>query len=459
MPRVRWLAVAVAVALVPLTACNRTPAPEGAAETPPGTGTPATAPARSYTDQDISDAYIYLLSRLLVLRQQQLDLKEGFKWNEIVHRKPGAVDWPNPNLDVAYSEAWIAVDENSCTIVTVPKITGRYYTVQFLNGWGETLANINERTQRAHPNGEFAVCLKGANVQLPANATRIDLPVKYARVLARVELGDDWKGAEALQHQFAFKATGTPALPTLPTIPSFDMDKLPGVEAFEAAPAVLDSEADLNTGMDAVAAKARAIAEGIKDPAERARVDQVIREKALADFAKASPTIGHGTTKNHWARPAVSGNYKDDWLGRTLVNYAGIWANDMDEVVYYKGNLDATGTQLNGDHVYTLTFPKDDLPEKYANYFWSVIAVDTRHMRVLPNAKNRFLLNRESGLRYNPDGSLTLYFAADKPADAPDGNWLPTPRGQDYRLTFRFYGPKGGVKDGTYFPPPVVKRS
>ena len=59
-------------------------------------------PARR-SDQDISDAYIYLLGRLLVTRQQQLDFQEGFKWNELVHRKPGAVDWPNPNLDVAYS--------------------------------------------------------------------------------------------------------------------------------------------------------------------------------------------------------------------------------------------------------------------------------------------------------------------------------------------------------------------
>jgi hypothetical protein len=59
-------------------------------------------PARS-SDQDISDAYIYLLGRLLITRQQQLDFQEGFKWNELVHRKPGAVDWPNPNLDVAYS--------------------------------------------------------------------------------------------------------------------------------------------------------------------------------------------------------------------------------------------------------------------------------------------------------------------------------------------------------------------
>ena len=37
-------------------------------------------PAR-IADQDISDAYIYLLGRLLVTRQQQIDFQEGFKWN------------------------------------------------------------------------------------------------------------------------------------------------------------------------------------------------------------------------------------------------------------------------------------------------------------------------------------------------------------------------------------------
>ena len=97
------------------------------------------------SDHDISDGYIYLLGRLTVTRQQQLDFQEGFKWNELLHRKPGAVDWPSPNLDVAYSEAWVAVDENSYLQVTVPRITDRYFTVQFLNGWGESLANINER--------------------------------------------------------------------------------------------------------------------------------------------------------------------------------------------------------------------------------------------------------------------------------------------------------------------------
>ncbi len=61
---------------------------------PVETSTPKTQPAR-LNDQAVSDTYIYLLGRLTVTRQQQLDFKEGFKWNELVHRKPGAVDWPN----------------------------------------------------------------------------------------------------------------------------------------------------------------------------------------------------------------------------------------------------------------------------------------------------------------------------------------------------------------------------
>src|SRR5579871_4751199 len=66
---------------------------------------PAANAPPTMTDQQVSDAYIYLLSRLLVLRQQQADFQEGFKWNTLLHRKPGEVQWPNPNLDVAYSEA------------------------------------------------------------------------------------------------------------------------------------------------------------------------------------------------------------------------------------------------------------------------------------------------------------------------------------------------------------------
>ncbi|WP_262297714.1 DUF1214 domain-containing protein [Microvirga sesbaniae] len=416
---------------------------------------PAQAQPAAVSDQEISDAYLYLLGRLLVTRQQQLDFQEGFQWNDLRHRKPGAVDWPNPNLDVAYSEAWVAVDETSCTIVTVPRIDDRYYTVQFLNGWGETLANINERLFPKRPSGDFAICLQGAQVALPADVQRIDLPVKYSRVLARIALGDDWARAVALQHQITFRVTGTPKLPDIPKTPVFALENLPGVEAFDAAETALDGEPDLNPGLEPLQEKVRAIAKAIRDPEQRARVDRAIRTVAFADFARAGPSIGHGTIRNGWARPAVVGAYNIDYLARILINYGGIWANIAPEVMYYRASTDGAGSPLSGDHAYTMTFAKEQLPASFATYFWSVIAVDTRHFRVLPNPLNRFLINEQSKPEYGPDGSLKLYFAAEKPADAPDGNWLPTPKGSVYRLTFRFYGPIGGVANGTYYPPPI----
>jgi hypothetical protein len=84
-------------------------------------------------------------------------------------------------------------------------------------------------------------------------------------------------------------------------------------------------------------------------------------------------------------------------------------------------------------------------------------AVDSTRFRVLPNPLGRYLLNEQTHPQPGKDGSLTLYFAAEKPADAPDGNWLPTPKGEAYRLTFRYYGPLDGVANGTYYPPVLMK--
>ena len=278
------------------------------------------------------------------------------------------------------------------------------------------------------------------------------------RVLLRVALGANWDEAVALQQQFEFRTIGQPALPTIPKTPIFDIEKLLGVEAFEAAEAALDSEADINPGMEQLQAATRAIARAVKDPAARARVDQAIRSKAFADFKKASPTLADGTVENGWVLSSTMGVYGKNWLLRTLVNDGGIWANTMQEVIYYKAFVDPAGNPLSGDHAYKLHFAKDQLPDQYATYFWSVIAVDAAHRRVLPNPQKRYLLNKETRPEYGQDGSLTLYFADTKPKEAPDGNWLPTPKGIGYSLTFRFYRPKGAVEQRTYFPPPLTKQ-
>ena len=114
-----------------------------------------------------------------------------------------------------------------------------------------------------------------------------------------------------------------------------------------------------------------------------------------------------GKAENGWMHPRVIGNYRTDYVMRTITNYAGIWANNSKEVVYF------TGQGLDGSQSYTQTFPKDALPRTKTRYFWSAIVVDGVDYKVIPNSLNRFLLNKQSPLQFDDDGSLTLAFRAE----------------------------------------------
>ncbi|WP_428841137.1 DUF1214 domain-containing protein [Bradyrhizobium pachyrhizi] len=43
--------------------------------------------------------------------------------------------------------------------------------------------------------------------------------------------------------------------------------------------------------------------------------------------------------------------------------------------------------------------------------------------------------------KFNPDGSLTLYFQNESPGADKESNWLPAPKG-DFVLMLRMYWPK-----------------
>ena len=414
-------------------------------------GTAASAQPSRLADRDVVEAYEYMLGRLLVLRQENLDFKEGFKWNQIIHRDPGGVDWANPNLDVIYSEAWIAIDDKSCTLIELPEIKGRYYTVQALNGWGEVTANINERNYPKHPFGKFAFCLKDSKAVLPKGTQRVVLPSKKSRILMRIELGAHPENAIALQKKVTMKATGSPQIDEAVVKPDFPNDKLPGVEAFDKTDQILASERDLNVGMIAVQEQARATAKAAADPAQRARIDEIVRKQAIPLFLGEIPKMGK--LVNGWIRPRALGNYRTDYVMRSITNYAGIWANNSKEAVYFA----AQG--LDGSQTFTQTYPKDALPPSKTRYFWSVVVVDGVDFKVIPNPLNRYLLNKQSPLTLSDDGSLTLVFAPKQPEGIPESNWLPTPNGKKYNLTYRFYGPSKDVADGVYYPPPLVRIS
>ena len=406
--------------------------------------TPALAQAASVSDSDVVEAYDYMLARWLVLRQETLDFKDGFKWNEVVRRGLGGGEPANPNFDTALSEAWIAVDDTSCTLIDLPDIRGRYYTVEIVNGWGEVIDNLNERTYPKHPFGTFALCLDKAKVDLPADAQRIEVAGNTSRILIPIELGADPAEALALQNAITIRATGTPKIDDAVVKPDFVNDKLPGVEAFDQAERVLGSEPDINKGMAEPASKARAVAAAAADPARRAHIDEVIRSQAVPAFFAAIPKMS--LAANGWVHPRLTGNYGQDYLLRSIVDFTDIWANTPWEVVYFHGR------RFDGNQTYTETYSKDALSALKARV-WSVVAFDAGNDRVIPNPLNRFLLDNRSDLKLNADGSLTLVFAPQLPDGVPQSNWLPTPAGQNYDLTYRFYAPAKSLIEGRYFPP------
>jgi len=403
----------------------------------------------------VTDAYVYLLGRAIAIRQEQTDLKEpGVAYNVIKYNPAGSADFVNPNLDVAYLEAWIAVDDQHPVMLDVPEVKGRYYTAQILDEWGEVITNINERNYPEHPFGRFAFVAPGSRAGVPQDAVRIELHSRKAKLLGRVELKTDPAGAMALQKQFKLTPLGKPDVqPAAPMAP-FGNKELIGVELFDDVDAVLASATDVSPIAAQMQAKVRDIGRQAKDPGQRQAIDKLIKEEVVPQFLQYAVTKS-GVFRNNWLATLGTGNYGADYWKRSSANLVGLWANANDEVIYFVATLDADGQPLNGANDYVLEFSAANRPDAVVNAYWSVILVDVPDYRVVKNPLNRFNFNSDSGLRSEPDGSLKILFAAKPNAAVPESNWLPSAPGKGFSLTLRTYVPKDIVKRGEWFPPAI----
>lgn len=409
--------------------------------------------------QTVTDAYTYLLGRLFVIRQEQTDRNgAGFNWNAIKYNPLGSADFVNPNFDVAYMEAWLAVDEHNGALLEVPEVKGRYYTAQILDEWGEVIANINERTFPSKPYGKFAFVKPGSNVKIPADAARIELHSAKAKLLARVEIKGDPEGALALQKQFKVTPLGDIAVTLAPEVASFNNATLLGVEAFDNVDAVLSSAMDVSPIAAQMQQKVRYVASYVaSSPQARTEIDKQVRGEVVPDFV--SHAIGRsGPVHNHWVGGAQTGNYAQNFSLRTVVNYAGIWANTSDEVIYFMPTGDVANRPLDGSKSYVMHFPADSLPSSVVDGYWSIILLSVPDYRVVPNKWNRFNFNSDSKLTKESDGSFNIAIGPEPVAGAPDSNWLPSAPGKPFTLTFRTYVPKDIVKQGKWAPPPITEK-
>jgi hypothetical protein len=63
---------------------------------------------------------------------------------------------------------------------------------------------------------------------------------------------------------------------------------------------------------------------------------------------------------------------------------------------------------------------------------------------------------QNKNLKYNKDGSLTLYAGNKSPGRDKESNWLPAPKGA-FSLYIRAFWGKQGILDGSWIPPGIKK--
>ncbi|EAC3456859.1 DUF1214 domain-containing protein [Listeria monocytogenes] len=412
--------------------------------------------------EDVVNSYVYILGRYLVIRQEKIDLAEkNIGYNILKHNiavtegsNGTTPTFVNPNLEVVYSEAWIAVDENTPVLLEIPKIPNNlYYTAQIVDEWAEIITNINRRNYPEHGFGTYAICLAGSTPKLPEGVLRIDIPSTKAKILTRIEIGSNLAQAVNLQHQFTINSIGTPKVTPVVDIKMFSNKELPGAEIF-----------DLKLLKKALAATDACPQKEVFHPMLE-KIGELI-EKSVTNFdeinmcihQQAIPKFVHflqnfGDAVNGWSSTRAYSNFGSDYWFRATANFGGIWWNSSVEAIYNMLHVDADGITPNGSNEYTLHFEKAQLPELFVDGYWSATIYSKPAYMLVPNDISRYNLGYMSNLAYDSDGGLTLYISANKPADDKLSNWLPAPENQEFTIDLRMYLPKQDVLNGNWVVP------
>ena len=155
---------------------------------------------------------------------------------------------------------------------------------------------------------------------------------------------------------------------------------------------------------------------------------------------------------NNWNRSQHNAAWGVDYYNRAGTSKSNMFDNRPNETQYFYTDFTTDGKKLEGKFNYKITFK--ELPP--VNGFWSMTMYNQHHF-FYPNDLKRYSLGtKNKTLKYNDDGSLTLYAGNKSPGKDKESNWVPAPVG-DFSLYIRAYWGKEGITEGTWIPPVVEK--
>ena len=375
-----------------------------------------------------------------------------------------------PNQDVVYGAAIFALDETP-VVVQVPDFGSRFWVYQVVDIRTDSFAEIGAM-YGTRP-GFYLLAGPDWKGEVPQGITQVfRAKTGTGFVAPRLFMDDTAEDRQAIQATIA----GIDVYPLAQfdgKMKTHDWRKLPALKSptgddgagetkwvfpdkfFDELPAVL-ADAPPLPGEEARYAQVRAVLEAAKrEPAlKAAMIDEATKtEKELVDPVLQFRHWGL-RAGNNWSTTSNNAAFGTDYFTRTAVAKSNILVNSPRETKYFYQDLDSAGARLNGAHSYAVTFAKDQTPP--AEGFWSLTLYDEKHFFV-PNELKRYSLGtKNKGLKYDADGSLTIYVQASPPSEAQRANWLPAPKG-DFSLYLRAYWPKPPVIDGSWTPPTVQR--
>jgi hypothetical protein len=375
-----------------------------------------------------------------------------------------------PNFDTLYSSAWLDLTKEPM-IVAVPDTQGRYYLLPMLDMWTDVFASPGRRTTGTQA-GNYAVVPPGWSGAIPPNVVRIDAPTPYVWIIGRTKTDGpaDYEAVHKIQAGFKvapisrFGQAVEPVVGTvdpgvdMKTPPKIQVDTMPAAKFFAYAAEILKVQPPHITDEPILAQMRRIGIERGKsfdidkpDPAIKTALETAPKD-ALALMAWKVNSLAR--VVNGWSMNTdTMGVYGSYYLKRAIVTQLGLGANLPEDAIYPINLADDTGKPLDGANRHVLHFESSAIPP--VNAFWSVTLYDAEGYQV-PNGLNRFAVSSWMPFKYDPDGSLDLYFQNESPGADKEANWLPAPKGP-FNLTMRLYAPKSDALTGKWNPPPVAK--
>lgn len=373
------------------------------------------------------------------------------------------------NVDTLYSLANLDLSQEPL-VLSVPEMGNRFWVMQLIDAWNNVPHAPGSRTVGSK-GGNFAIIGPDWQGTLPEGVTELRIPTNLAFVGGRTYTGgpDDYAAVHALQDQYEL---GPLSRWGKDYIPPDNVPLKEGVDTKTPVPMqvlAMSPEAFFNRlnrllvtnppepedpeTMARIAKLDIGPGKKFRMEAFTPEVREAIKE-GVADGIKEMQETIRGKVVNGWQIALDMGRYGKKYAYRAGWTFYGVGGNLAEDAVYPFGEKDAEGKPFNGANKYTLHFTKAEIPP--VNAFWSLTLYD-KDAFLVDNPINRYALGDRSGMKFDDDGSLTLYIQSDSPGTDKGSNWLPAPKDDDFKLALRLYAPKKEVADGTWVPPAVQR--